>query len=201
MSKLNATYWEQRWQEQQTGWDIGEASPPLVRFLETVEDKQTRILIPGAGRSHEALYLYRNGYEQVYVCDWAASAFVDLKQAAPDFPEANLLIGDFFELAPDKPFELMLEQTFFCAIEPRLRPKYVQKAAELLEPGGTLAGVLFAREFPFAGPPFGGTEAAYREVFSSYFEIQELAITPYSVAPRAGNELFIKAVNTGRKMP
>ena len=192
MNILDAAYWETRWQGQQTGWDIGEASPPLIHYLEGVSDQQTRILIPGAGRAYEALYLHQQGYEQVFVCDWAPSAFDHLRQMAPDFPEDHLLVSNFFELETDIPFDLLLEQTFFCAIDPALRSRYVAKAADLLADHGTLAGVLFAREFPFSGPPFGGTAAEYQHLFSDYFDILTLEITPYSIAPRLGNELFIE---------
>ena len=192
MNILDAAYWETRWQGQQTGWDIGEASPPLTHYLENVGDRTTRILIPGAGRAYEALYLHQQGYEQVFVCDWAPSAFNHLRQQAPDFPEEHLLVGDFFELKPPTPFDLLLEQTFFCAIDPKLRPQYVAKAADLLADQGTLAGVLFAREFPFEGPPFGGTKAVYQPLFATHFDVLTMQITPHSIPPRLGNELFIE---------
>ena len=192
MDILNSDYWETRWQGQQTGWDIGEASPPLIHYMERVSDRQTRILIPGAGRAYEALYLHQQGYENVFVCDWAPSAFDHLRQMAPDFPEDHLLVGDFFELETNIPFDLLLEQTFFCAIDPGLRPQYVAKAADLLAEQGTLAGVLFANEFLFPGPPFGGVSEDYRKLFASSFEVISLKITPYSIAPRLGNELFVE---------
>ena len=192
MNILDAEYWETRWQGQQTGWDIGQASPPLVQYLKGISDRQTRILIPGAGRAYEALYLHQQGYKQVFVCDWAPSAFDYLRETAPDFPEDHFLVGNFFELEPKAPFDLLLEQTFFCAIDPALRPQYVAKAAELLDDDGTLAGVLFAHEFPFPGPPFGGKAAEYHQLFSTAFEILTMEITPYSIAPRLGNELFVE---------
>ncbi|PTM14206.1 MAG: SAM-dependent methyltransferase [Bacteroidetes bacterium] len=187
---LNAEYWEERWQAAQTGWDIGEASPPLLHYTNQLTNKQLRILIPGAGRAYEAIHLHQQGFTEVYVCDWAASAFAHLRQVAPDFPEAHLLVGNFFEL--DLTVDLLLEQTFFCAIDPELRPQYVQKAAQILRPGGRLAGVLFAHPFPFQGPPFGGTLEEYRSLFSASFHILQLEISPYSIAPRLGNEYFIE---------
>lgn len=192
MEKLTADYWEDRWQHHQTGWDIGQPSPPLVRYMAQVTDKTTRILIPGAGRAHEALHLHAQGFEQVYVCDWAPSAFEHLQQAAPNFPEAHLLVGDFFQFDFEDFFDLQLEQTFFCAIDPALRDAYVAQSARMLRPGGRLAGVLFAREFASPGPPFGGTEAEYLRRFSAHFTIAQLAISPDSVAPRLGNEFFIE---------
>lgn len=190
MNELDAAYWEKRWQNQQTSWDIGHASPPLIQYIEQLTDKQIRILIPGAGAAHEAIYLHQQGFTEVYVCDWAPTAFDHLRAQAPDFPEYHLLVGDFFQLDTGFTFDLLLEQTFFCAIDPELRPKYVEKASQLLGSKGKIAGLLFASEFTFEGPPYGGSADEYRGLFSEYFQILQLSLSPHSIGPRAGNELF-----------
>ncbi|MEZ4987637.1 MAG: methyltransferase domain-containing protein [Saprospiraceae bacterium] len=194
MQPLTSDYWDSRWQQHLTGWDLGQPSPPLMHFADALTDTSIRILIPGAGSAHEAIYLHRKGFTEVYVCDWAATAFEHIRNAAPDFPEAHLLVGDFFELPFTSFFDLVLEQTFFCAIDPALRDRYVAQMHHLLQPKGKLAGVLFASEFEREGPPFGGTQLEYMERFSPYFDIIHLDITPFSAAPRLGNELWMELV-------
>lgn len=189
---LDQTYWHTRYLLGDTPWDIGYPSPAIIDFCEKLPQKEWRILIPGAGYAHEAEWLWRNGFRQVYVCDWAAPAFEPLRQRVPDFPEAQMLVTDFFAL--DDTFDLILEQTFFCALPPVRRTDYVQQCARLLPEGGLLAGLLFASPFPFEGPPFGGTETEYRQLFEPHFHIQQMAITPLSIEPRRGNELFFVAV-------
>jgi SAM-dependent methyltransferase len=189
--QLNADYWESRWQAGYTGWDIGRVSPPLQRFADQLTDRQLRILIPGAGNAYEADYLYRNGFPHVYVCDWAPTAFDRLRRVAPDFPVDHLLVRDFFSL--DLTFDLILEQTFFCALPPARREDYVRQMARLLPAGGRLAGLLFASPFPADGPPFGGVQAEYETLFHPYFDIREMALSPHSIPPRLGNELFFVA--------
>ena len=190
--ELNQTYWQSRYLDESTPWDVGHVAPPLKSFLDSLQDKNLRILIPGAGRAYEALYLHRQGFRQVFVCDWVAEAFDLLRAEAPDFPAAQLLCGDFFELEGE--FDLILEQTFFCAIPPSLRSSYVSKVAALLPQGGTLAGLLFASAFDKAGPPFGGTENEYRMLFSGKFEIKQLAPAKNSILPRAQNELLFQFI-------
>ena len=48
---------EMRWQHQQTGWDLGMISPPIKQYIDSIDDKNQRILIPGCGNAHEAVYL------------------------------------------------------------------------------------------------------------------------------------------------
>lgn len=188
--KLDAQYWEDRYHQQNTPWDIGYPSPPLVHYLKQHAQPQDRILIPGAGHAYEAAWLHQQGYSNVYVCDWAPSAFDILREKAPDFPEAQLLVADFFELGLE--VDLILEQTFFCAIDPDRRAAYARQASQLLSPGGKVAGLLFIHPLERGGPPFGGTTASYRTLFEAHFKILQLATAQDSIQPRAGNEVFFE---------
>ncbi|MBI1227204.1 MAG: SAM-dependent methyltransferase [Bacteroidetes bacterium] len=190
--ELDQNYWEERYKEANTPWDIGYASPPLIAFLDQLENLDTRILIPGAGKAYEAIYLHQKGFKAVFVCDWAKSAFDLLRAKAPDFPEAHLICSDFFEL--DGCYDLIIEQTFFCAIPPSLRKAYVSKVEKLLRKQGSLAGLLFASHFENAGPPFGGTENDYRNLFSEKFVILRMSIAKNSILPRSHNELFFQLI-------
>jgi methyl halide transferase len=189
---LNPDFWNQRYLDQNTPWDIGGVSPPLQSFLDQIDDNKTSILIPGAGRAYEAIYLHELGFVNVFVCDWAEEIFRFLLEKAPGFPEENLICADFFQL--EGQFDLVLEQTFFCAIDPVHRPQYVRKVHQLLKPGGMLAGVLFASGFERPGPPFGGSMEEYRELFNHRFLIDKMEICKNSIRPRAGNEVFFKLI-------
>lgn len=187
---LDAAFWENRYRQDNTPWDIGTVSPALKAYADRLTDKALRILIPGAGNAYEAIYLHRAGFSNVYVCDWAPSAFEYLRREAPDFPESHLLVADFFKLEME--VDLILEQTFFCAISPELRGAYAAKSATLLSEGGKLAGLLFACFFEKEGPPFGGSQEEYERLFTPGFHILHLAISEASIKPRAGRELFIE---------
>lgn len=188
--QLTPTYWNARYAQHNTPWDIGYASPPIKRYIDQLSDKSTRILIPGAGSAYEAIYAYQQGFEQVFVCDWAPRAFDHLRQVAPEFPAGQLIIEDFFQLKIE--VDLILEQTFFSAIHPSRRDAYARKTSELLSPGGKIAGLLFAHPFEQEGPPFGGTKAEYERIFAPYFDILQMEISEHSVAPRRGRELFFE---------
>ncbi len=191
MSQLDAQYWEKRYQASDTPWNIGYPSPALVRFFQSLPHKDLRILIPGAGYAHEAEWLWRAGFRHVFVCDWAASAFCHLRKRVPQFPDQHLFISDFFALTPA--YDLIVEQTFFCALPPQRRPDYVRQCAHLLSPRGILAGLLFAQPFPFEGPPFGGTLQEYRALFKPFFHIEQMHVCPHSIKPRQERELFFLA--------
>lgn len=192
---FDAAYWQARYATPgRTGWDAGRATPPLRAYFDQLAvAQQPRILIPGAGRAHEAEYLHRLGFRQVVVADLAPEPLAGLATRVPDFPEENLWLTDFFALKPaEVAFDLIIEQTFFCAIAPSLRPAYARQCAALLRPGGKLVGLLFDTEFPNATePPFGGSKAEYAAYFQPYFEFIHFETAHNSLPARAGRELFI----------
>jgi SAM-dependent methyltransferase len=189
---LDASYWQSRYLEGQTGWDLGAPSTPLKEFIDQLTDKDLRILIPGAGNSYEAEYLFTKGFNNVFVVDFAAAPLAAFANRVPGFPESQLIQKDFFQL--EGQFDLILEQTFFCAINPSLRSGYARHMHHLLKPGGTLAGLLFDCEMEKEGPPFGGNRAEYLAYFSPLFDLKRFESAQNSIAPRAGRELFMECV-------
>ncbi|MES2560713.1 MAG: methyltransferase domain-containing protein [Bacteroidota bacterium] len=196
MGNTDKHYWENRWQQQQTGWDLGMVSPPLKQYIDSLTDKGLRILIPGCGNAYEAHYLIDRGFTNVTVIDIAPSLIDVLTQS---FEKAiatgyfKAICGDFF--AHRGEYDLILEQTFFCAINPSLRQKYADHCYRLLAPGGKVAGILFNCEFE-GGPPFGGDRTEYETYFNPVFHSVKMEPCLTSAAPRAGRELFIELVKS-----
>ncbi len=188
---LNADYWSNRYQQNETGWDIGYGSTPLVEYLQSLKDKSSSILIPGCGNAYEAEWLLQHGFTNVTVLDISPVLTAALTERFKDEP-INIVTGDFFD--HDGQYDLILEQTFFCALDPSLRIKYVEKMHQLLKPNGKLVGVLFNRMFE-AGPPFGGTKEEYELLFSKHLHIKKMELCNNSIPPRQGAELFFSADN------
>lgn len=182
-------YWDQRWNDGQTGWDVGYPSTPLVEYFDQLENKEMRILIPGCGNAYEAEYLYQNGITNVYVMDISPLALESFKKRVPIFPESHLIEGDFFEFVSK--FDLIVEQTFFCALHPTQRENYCLKVLDLLNPGGKLIGVLFNDPLFEDHPPYGALKEEYEIFFPQYFQINALEECHNSIKPRAGREVFI----------
>lgn len=183
-------YWNHKYISRETGWDIGYISTPLKNYIDQLEDKDIKILIPGGGHSYEAEYLHSQGFQNVFVVDISRVALQNIQIRVPDFPKEYLLHLDFFDI--EDSFDLILEQTFFCAINPSLRSKYAFKANQLLKEKGKLTGVLFDAPLNTESPPFGGNKKEYLEIFEPYFDIEIMEKSHNSITERSGKELFIK---------
>ncbi len=188
MMELDKNFWENRYKTGETGWDMGEVSPPLKAYFDQLEDKNIKILIPGAGNAYEVEYLHKQGFQNVYLLDFAEDAIENFKARVPDFPQEHLIIDDFFK--HQGIYDLITEQTFFCAIDPGLRENYMKHVWELLRPSGKLAGLFFNAPLNNDKPPFGGNKAEYEQLFKEKFDLLKLETAYNSIAPRAGQELF-----------
>jgi len=188
--KFEKDYWEFKWKNNQTGWDIGHLSPPIQHYIDKISDKKTKILIPGAGSAYEGEYLFKNDFKHTHLLDYSPLPFDKLLNRCPQFPKENLFNQNFFDFSGK--YDLILEQTFFSAIQPSERENYVNKMHELLEENGLLVGLLFSIDFGNPHPPFGGSKEEYTQLFSPLFDIEILEGSYNSISPRQGNELFIK---------
>lgn len=189
---LSADYWDERYRKQQTGWDIGYVSTPLKNYFDQLSDKNIRILIPGGGNSYEARYLYSKGFHNITIIDISkvVTEKISKEFTAADFPGITILTGDFFELTGE--YDLIVEQTFFCALDPSLREQYADHVKNLLSDNGKLVGLLFNRDFE-TNPPFGGNINEYRQLFSKGLRIGLLESCYNSIPERQGSELFLIA--------
>jgi len=187
--ELGQNYWDSQYKAETIGWDMGEVSPPLKTYIDQLKDKNARILIPGCGNTYEAEYLLQKGFTNITVIDIAPTLVDKLKEKFKNNKHIKILLADFFKHQGE--YDLILEQTFFCAIDPSLRTAYRDKMYSLLSKGGKLAGVLFNKQFEKEGPPFGGTKESYEKMFQDYFEFISFETCTNSHPKRKDAELFI----------
>jgi len=188
MNKFDKSYWENKYLNNNTGWDLGTVSPPLKSYIDQLNNKELKILIPGAGNGYEIAYLFNAGFTNIYVIDIASQPLENIQQQLPDFPKERLIQQDFFN--HNETYDLILEQTFFCALHPKLRESYANKMFDLLKIRGKLVGLLFNFELTSKTPPFGGNLSEYKQLFTNKFKITTLENCSNSIKSRDGIELF-----------
>ena len=189
---LSGEFWDHKYKTKNIRWDIGYISKPLQHYFDQLIDKSIKILIPGGGNSYEAEYLHNKGFHNVFVIDISEVALSNLKNRIPTFPINHLIHQDFFEL--NSTFDLIVEQTFFCALNPSLRATYAEKMTQLLKDNGKLVGLLFNDPLNRDRPPFGGTKKEYLGYFEPLFVINVFDKCYNSIDSRMGRELFINLV-------
>lgn len=181
--------WQRHYEEDDLGWDLGQVAPPFVKLWEEEKLPLGKVLIPGCGRGHEVVFLAENGFE-VTAIDFSDGAVTYLRKVLSDRSLAGeVLHQDFFSLdeSHHSLYDLMIEQTFFCAISPWQRADYVKNVARVLKPGGLLVG-LFYHTDKQGGPPYNTTREDIESHFSDDFEVLELDKTHLSAEQRTDKE-------------
>ena len=162
-------FWESRYRDHTTPWDAGKVPDALRDYTKRIKSG-SRILIPGCGSAYEAGYLAENGFD-VLAIDFSPAAVELAKKNLSRFGDI-VRLADFFEFDYGKPYEVIYERAFLCALPPRMWPQYAPRMAQLLRPGGELAGFFFFRETE-KGPPFGTTPEALHALLDPHFDLVE----------------------------
>lgn len=181
--------WQEHYDANDLGWDLGKVSPPFVKLWQEGKLPIGKALVPGCGRGHEVVFLAENGFDVTGI-DYSTGAITYLNNALKERSlKGEVLCQDFFNLdeSHNSAYDLVLEQTFFCAIPPRQRADYALNVSRILKPGGVLIGLFYHAGQP-GGPPHNTTREDIEIHFSKHFEIQELNKTSLSAEQRKDKE-------------
>ena len=177
-------FWESRYRDQVTPWDAGKVPLALQQYRATMQPG-ARILIPGCGSAHEACYLAENGFDVLAI---------DFSPAAVELAQKNLVcfgdivrLADFFNFDPGQAFDVIYERAFLCALPRKIWIDYPQRCAQLLKPGGVIAGFFFFADTP-KGPPFGTSQEELGALLETQFERIDDQPVSDSIAVFAGKE-------------
>jgi SAM-dependent methyltransferase len=180
----DAGFWNQLYAPGRDGWELGRAAPPLERFFAHHSPQGKRALVVGAGRGNEARMLAALG-AKVTALDFADEAVAALRA----IPGIDARQQDLFALR-DAEWDLVVEHTCFCAIDPDRRDEYVAAVAAALVPGGELVALFWEHGRP-GGPPFSTTKSELEQRFGARFEWISDEVAPDSVAARQGQERLV----------
>jgi SAM-dependent methyltransferase len=152
-------FWDMRYRGGFTPWDPGRAPAALREFISA--HPPGRVLVPGCGAAHDVRLFAESGWEVLGI-DFSETALA-AAQALLGSHAHRVRLADFFAPGLGEPFDLLYERAFLCALPRRLWPAWGRRVAELLGPGGVLAGFFYFNAGE-RGPPFplhsqGGLDA------------------------------------------
>ena len=159
-------FWEKRFRDNFTPWDAGGVPAALAQFLKA-EPRGRRVLVPGCGSGYEVRAFAEAGHD-VLAVDFAPAAVERARRVLGPLSD-RLRLADFFETDFGAPFDIVYERAFLCSLPRPLRPRYVQRAMELLGPEGRVAGFFFFEDGE-RGPPFGLRSGELEALFAGRFE-------------------------------
>ena len=161
MAGPDVDFWEQRFARGDTPWDRGAPGPQLQKWIDDgVIAAGQRVLVPGCGAGHDVVALAQARFDVTGV-DYAAGALdlarAALRRAGDEAMRCTQLVeADVTTWQPAQHFDVVYEQTCWCALHPDHWAAYAAQLARWLAPGGRL--LLLAMQAPRPGAAEGRVE-------------------------------------------
>jgi SAM-dependent methyltransferase len=149
-----AGFWDLRYEARFAPWDAGKAPERLRAYVEGAGAAR-RVLVPGCGSARDVAFLARSGWSVLGIDFSAAAIALARRELAGD--AERIRQADFFAPIAEAPFDVVYERAFLCALPRRLWAVWGARVAELVAPGGDLAGFFYFDFQPGRGergPPF-----------------------------------------------
>ncbi|MCC7546219.1 MAG: methyltransferase domain-containing protein [Burkholderiales bacterium] len=150
-------------------WDAGGVPEALRRYACELPPG-ARILVPGCGSAYELYHLLENGFDALAI-DFSPPAVARAQASMGRFAD-RVIEADFFVFEQGAPFDVMYERAFLCALPRKTWAAYARRTAQLLAPGGAIAGFFFFDDNP-KGPPFGTSEQELHALLDPLFEREQ----------------------------
>jgi len=187
-------FWQDRYLDNNTKWDIGVSTPILVNHLKN-NSIIGKVCVLGCGNGHDAIEFSKFGND-VYAIDFAKHPLENLKESALSLNiSVNCVNRDIFELKAEylNYFDMVYEYTCFCAIDPNRREEYFDVVHSILKKGGLLFAIFIPldKELTDDGPPFGINIDSILSIIDGKFEVIENTFSSLSIKPRLNREKLI----------
>ena len=185
------SFWDNIYLNETPKWDLGKPTPILTELLTRLKIPKMRVLVLGCGTGHDAAYFALQGHF-VTAVDFSAQAIEKAEAQYGSVPNLKFVQQDIFKLPREweAQFDLVFEQTCYCAIDPARRNALVKIWRRMLAPNGHLLGIFFTMERKNL-PPFGATEWEIRKRLRTDFHFIFWGRWRTSIADRNGKELAV----------
>jgi len=166
-------FWDTRFRGGVTPWDA-HGVPPILEVWLKKRISPLRVLVPGCGTGYEVRAFAERGHE-VLAIDFSDAALDAARRELGEL--ANLVRKDDFFSLQEKPFDVVYERAFLCALPRSLWTDWARRTAELVRPGGELAGFFYFDDNE-RGPPFGIAAAQLNSLLRGNFQLSEKLPVP-----------------------
>ncbi len=160
-------FWDLRYEACFAPWDARKVPARLREFVASGGRART-VLVPGCGSARDVRYFAQSGWTVVGI-DFSAEALAAAAGELGEYAD-RVRRGDFFAPIAEAPFEVVYERAFLCALPRRMWEAWSKRVAELVAPGGLLAG-FFYFDAGDRGPPFAlNSQAELAALLEGAFE-------------------------------
>ena len=193
---MDASFWHQRWEKNETAWHESKANPLLVKhFPELSLAKRGRVFVPLCGKTLDISWLLAQGY-RVAGAELSQKAIEQLFMELGVQPEISevgeldqwsaknidIFVGDIFALSRQElgRVDAIYDRAALVAFPEEMRIRYT---AHLMEMTGTAPQLLICYDYDqrlLEGPPFSISKEEVHRHYVALYDVTLLASTEVS---------------------
>lgn len=143
-------FWDLRYGARFAPWDAGKVPTRLREFV-AASPVPRRVIVPGCGSAWDVRFLAESGWDVLGI-DFSREALAHAREILGPL-SGRVRHADFFAPLAGEPFDVAYERAFLCALPRHMWSDWARRMAEVVAPGGLLAGFFFFGEGE-RGPPF-----------------------------------------------
>ena len=193
LSESFPEYWEELYKCGDIQWDLGGHTPIFNHWINKINVCK-KICVLGAGNGWDAINFALKGHT-VTAVDFALSPINNMKRfAKANAVKMEILHLDIFDLPNnfENYFDIVVESTCFCAIDPNRRLAYVEMVNHILKTSGNFVGILFPLDLnkKCHGPPYYVDLKKTLTLFGQFFIKVKCNKPSLSIESRKEREIF-----------
>ena len=190
---MDARFWTQRWEDDNTPWHEGKVNAQLARYVERMGlSTGARVLVPLCGKAEDMWWLHQHGFTVLGVELSVIALRAFMVEHGLDHEEhrdgrlvrlasegIRLLGGDFFDVGEAELAEVggVYDRAALIALPETLRGRYVRWLLDRLPAAAPI--LLVSLVYPageIEGPPFSVAETEVRALFEPERHVDHLGV-------------------------
>ncbi len=188
---MEASFWHNRWQTNQTGWHERAVNPLLVEHFPSLHvPPGGRVFVPLCGKSLDLGWLLSRGYavagaelSELAVTQLFAELGMEpsISNIGPlkrfHGEKIDIFVGDIFDLSREilGPVDAVYDRAALVALPETIRPRYTARLKAITETAPQLVIGYEYDQTVVAGPPFSVTSDELRRHYSDSYTLTPLA--------------------------
>jgi thiopurine S-methyltransferase len=167
---MDASFWHQRWGENNISFHEGEANPLLVKYFKELSlEKGSRVFVPLCGKTLDIAWLLSNGYcvvgaelsevaiEQLFLelgIEPKISVIGEIKHYSEN--NIDIFVGNLFKLSRNiiDPIDAVYDRAALVALPEEMRNQYAVHLTGITDKAPQLLICYEYNQSLMAGPPF-----------------------------------------------
>jgi len=193
---MDASFWHQRWKENNIAFHEGAANPLLVEYFQELSlPKGRRVFLPLCGKTRDLSWLLSRGYrvagaelsdlaiEQLFT-ELGVEPMISKDGVLVRYSAINIdiFVGDIFHLSGGElgPVDAIYDRAALVALPREMRSRYARHLTEISKAAPQLLICFEYDQNSMEGPPFSVNE---KEVSQYYGDIYDLNIVASTDVP------------------